>query len=75
MSEGRLPQSQLAAPQHGRPTTGQQLKEAGDVSVEGKLQPTSLPGRQSLSPRPKRSRFGNGSKLDVIVSLFEKNKG
>ena len=70
MSEGRLPQSQLAAPRHGRPTTGQQAKESGDVPEEGKLQPTSLPGRQSPSPKPKRSRSGNGSKLEVIVSVI-----
>ena len=74
MSEGRLPQSQLAAPPHGRPTTGQQAKESGDVPEEGKQQPTSLPGRQSLSPRLKRSRLGNGSKLEVIVSIVAQNE-
>ena len=75
MSEGHLPQPQLAGQQHEQPIIGQQAKESGNVPEEGKQQPTSLPGKQSLSPRLKRSRSGNGSKLEVIVSLFAKNKG
>lgn len=65
MSEGQVPQSQPTS-LHGRLAARQRQKEAG----EGRqVQPASLQGRASPSPKPKRSKAsGNGAKLDVIVS-------
>ena len=67
MSEGQVPQSQPAS-LHARPAARQRQKE----SEEGRqVQPGSLQGRASPSPKPKRSKAsGNGAKLDVIVSCI-----